>query len=708
MSEEQQKKTYNLSNSILGAFDQIKTSILGLQDPESNKLDQDIDGVISSLSSNITNKDAYNYAETVKSILTQNIDSSSFDTNVGHSLLSNPENIRRLARYANADDIEMNISQCGRALKVLSDSIISPDNITKEILQFLIEGNKTDSLKEMVNILENISDELSFEDELFPIVYQTLKYGDYFLEIADYKSKEIPITQSLYLTEKAIYPNKKIKKIPPVTGVVKVIKETVDELGLPDTIEKDVKITVEIIEEMGSSDYQDMIRESSSSTVLNEESTDSDSNFKNKNKNKKYLHELENIRLIPHDPRRVVKLQSERYRMNLGYLILPTKFNKGAGTTEIYNSSIASTSLGGGLQPVKGIDHIYADIIKMIKKYINKNDIDVDGEELKELLKRAVKDLEEHSSAKSIKIRYISPERMEHFCLNTSANFPYGEGIFERCMYNAKLYIALKTAITIKRVSDSSEKRIIYVDTTLPRNSRNMIESLKEKLKKTKYSMDTFGNIGSIGTMLTNYQELFVPMNKQREYVRFDTLPPSTDIRSINDELKTFRDDIVSSLDVPPVYIGLEENLSNKSALAHESFMFAETINSYQKIFSKNLFSLFSKISKYTTGQKISKDIKITFPAPKFLRIEREADHADSVARLITAYQGLDIPREYLKNKYISMNWEEIDEFIIEELLNKKSEPQEAPDDSSMMMGAPGGFGGASPSPMTPPTQPGL
>jgi hypothetical protein len=297
-----------------------------------------------------------------------------------------------------------------------------------------------------------------------------------------------------------------------------------------------------------------------------------------------------------------------------------------------------------------------------------------------------------------MKIRYVPPERMEHFEINNQTFFPYGESIFHKVMFNCKLLIALETAITIKRISDSSEKRIMYIEASSNRKVRNVIEEIKESLKRRKHSVDKFDQISSIPSMITSYEDFYVPQIRGQKTVEFDTLPASVQIQQIVYELKFFRDTIIGALEVPPAYLGSEEGLSNKAALAHESALFAETILSYQKSFTKHLFSLYNKIFRLVNNdeKRIPTNINITFPPPKMLQTEKENEHYQMVSQLITTLKEFGIPMEYLKKKYLNFDWSEIDKFETNTNLDTKSEPKPDPfEDTGGGLG--GGFGGMPP-----------
>jgi hypothetical protein len=135
---------------------------------------------------------------------------------------------------------------------------------------------------------------------------------------------------------------------------------------------------------------------------------------------------------------------------------------------------------------------------------------------------------------------------------------------------------------------------------------------------------------------------------------------------------------------------------SNKNALALESFMFAETINSYQHTYSKYLYSLFNKIYKFVKSEKLPKEITITFPPPKFLRLEKEAEYAEAITRILNSYTQFDIPKEYILKRYLSEDWEEIEDSKIKEKIDQRLDPSKQQIDpaTGMPMNQPPGMGG--------------
>lgn len=674
-------------------LDSVRKKLYGNQNEKS--LDK-VDDALQKINKNIIDKSAKNYAEIIHSLVAQQmtVSGSNAFQNLPPGILDSPDNIGRLSRYINAEEVCDSVPSCARALKVMADGILSPDDITKKTIQVLSSTDSSDEDDEVLKEIKSIIKQVKIDRMMPEVIADTLKLGDQFIEICDYESKDIPITHSL-LTESETYTNDgyfsdiddEYK-----AGYGDVWCESGKFLG-GDSIENvsndgRIKVHIDIIE---SDDKNDISK--------NDEPVD-----------------ISKIRLIVHDPRAIIKLQSRRFRMCLGYLVLPYADSDWGGVPSASMGStgprpnISSYNGMSGLMPyagrTTGIEALYKEIISRLQAHVSSSDMEVDNKEFKFILKRLIEDADTNRRDNlTLKIRYVPADKMEHFCVNTRRYFPYGEGIFQKVMYQAKLLIALETAITIKRISDSSDKRVVYVEANLPRDVKNYIEEIKSAMNKIKYSIDSRGTISSVASSITSYETIYVPTNKGQKFVEFDQLAPTVNIRDLSDELKFFRDQVVSGLEVPPAFINLEENLSNKSALAYENSIFAQTILSYQFMLSASLQNLVSKIYRYTRKDRLREGITITFPPPKTLQIERDAEKIDMIVRILQSYQDMGVPKEWAIKKYVDLPWDEIENFRTKKELENKITPPDQGDPMAMgggmgMMGGGdmsgmGGVGGA-------------
>lgn len=625
------KKKPDKSNPVQATFNAVKNKIIKTP---TNKSIEKVDDILKKVSDSIVDKDSMNQADLLRKVFSDTIDTGMFE-NISSNITFSTELISRLNRYTNSEEICDSIPYCARALKVLSNEIVSPDDITKEKLQFIqTKSFSPADTRNLVNI-KAINDVLNIEDSLHDLVSETLKFGDQFVEICNYSSEDVPLTQSI-LNEGYSYPTEyeikyKAPRLSPTGNKVVFEEETIN--------------------------IKPIIEES---------------------KDKNETIDLTNIRLIIHDPSYVIKLQSRRFKLCLGYLILPRSSNPmdplqpstgmdAANQNRLRNIlNYSSTS-----RDFLGVDRLYKDVMDQVKRHIGKDDVIVNKKEIMGMITRVIKEIEEDEKG-ILRIRYVPPERMQHVSIYNRRFFPYGESIFYKTTFAAKLLIAFQVALIIKRIGDSVDKRAIYVETGIPRNTRTLIEELKEGLNKKKFSLGTVGNIGSIPNMITSYETFFIPQSKGKRYVEFDTIPTPINIRDLHEELKFFRDELVSSLEVPPSYLNLEENLSNKNALSFENQLFARTIISYQSMLSRHIYNLFSKIYKMVHGENMPIGLIITFMPPKMLQIEREAEYMETITRLINALGELGINKEYLKKKYLSIDWEKLREFETEDSMDDK------------------------------------
>jgi hypothetical protein len=674
-----------MSDLVGDVFSSLRSKLV---DPDTTQMIDKVDNILSKLSGSILDKNDLNYSELVKQVFSSSLGDNYFN-NLPPDILYSYDIIDRIVRYANAQEICDLIPYCARALKVLTDEIVSADDITKQILQITTEKSVSEKDEDALKNVRNINDTLNIDSMLYDVVYDTLGLGDQFLEVCDYTSSDVPITQSI-LNESGSSLNEE-EKNRFFGGPTEVIykDEVLNESGIKENVESKMMVETIIVE----ADPKD--------------------------KDKEKTVDLQNVRIIMHDPRFVIKLQSWRFRMNLGYLVLPRPSSNpaplfpyamggGPGAGNLGRSfSYASTTRSPfsfyqfGFNPANwtGIDKIYNDILASVKRYIGtkeKDDLTLDKKEVMAMITRVIRELEQEGQSLSLKIRYVPPERMTHFMSGTKRFFPYGEGIFFKITFAAKLLIAFETALVMKRLTDATDKRLIYVETGLPRNVRSLIEEIKETFRKRKFALDSAGSIGAVPSMVTTFEDIYIPQNKGKRYVEFDTLGSNLNIRDISDELKLYRDFLVSNLEVPPAYLNLEENLSNKNALSFENILFARTIIAYQKRLSKHIRELFQKVYKFVYSSPMPQTVNVNFMPPKMLQIERDAENIDIVSRIIATLKDLGIPLEYLKKKYLPLDWEEIKKFETKEKIEADLRP---PEDMGGMGGGFGGLGGVQPPP---------
>ena len=687
-----------------GILNRIRSRMTSISPKKQAQLDR-VDQLLDRIQDEVQDKDSLNFAETFRSIISNSLSKHDFNS-APPEIYQSIDQTYRMVRYNNAEDIVDTIPYCAKALRVIRDGIISPDDITKRTLQVLQgEGFERENDKKMLKDVKDIIEYLDVETILPEIVEETLKMGDQFIEIADYTSEDIPLSQAL-LTENST--EEEIKSLGPFEETCRW-NETIIENGRPREQPVEIKVQLDLIEAQNVENLIGRENLVESFNILDEdEKSDLKKKIDRKKKEPKKIKDskedltpdapttgdkpsdflaqespsdIKNVRLIVHDPRYVVKLQSKRFKMSLGYLVMPATENTsmsypgsgnsgGSPTRQLYGASAGMAALYPTMDnSISGVDALYKDLIGKVKKSIEKTDITINQQEVKDILARVVKELQMENDPYNglfrLKIRYVPEHKMEHWKVRSRRFYPYGESIYFKSTFPAKLYVTLQTAITVRRISDSTDKRIIYVETGLPRDVRSHIEEVRSSFSKRKHSLDMYGSISSIPSSMTTFENIYIPVVNGKKTIEFDTLAPTINFRDATEELKTFRDGLVSSIDVPPPYLNIEENISNKASLSFENSLFAQTLISYQQMFSIHLRNLISKIYKMVRRKELPKNINVTFNPPKMLQMEREVEKMDMYTRMVQGYNDLGVPKDYAVRKLMDMdiNWDDVEAY---------------------------------------------
>lgn len=636
-------------SDLKSKFSKLKLAVMGTQ---TQKIDSKLDAVIKDINSYRSHTGRNGYIELVKSVIAKTeLNLGGVGTgNLFASQGMGPAAFGqggRLLRYKTYQAIVSNINYCHRALQVLVDNILSPDDITKVSLdvktkKHIDATDEGETVESEINRVKNVIKKLNLEERLDIIIKNTLMYGDFFCEIAD----AVTALTSKSLLAESEYLNALETSIE--KGERDVITDTIDK--------KKYKVTINYSAFQEQSDVADKV-----------------------NKKKETL---SNLRLVFHEPQFVLKLQSALFPICFGYLIFPQ-------IAVVPGAAIADDAL----------NNIVMSILKSLEKKVPQMREFKNSRELRYILAQM---LAQSDQTRALEIRYVPPDRIVHFMVPTTKYHPYGESIFDSSQYSAKVLIALETALAIQRLSRSTEKRKIAIEVGLPRDAKKVIEGLKEEFRKRKISLDSFGTVDTIPSMITTFEDVYIPQKDGKPFVDISTFNEgNVDVRSKVDELKFMRDQLVASLGVPPSFIGIEENLSNKAALSEENILFARTVIAHQKYLTHQLNDLLEQIFKILDPEKaltLTDEVEISLPPPKSLQYEREARLMNEITGLIEGLERVGVPKAYSRKKYLTnIDWDEVKKYETEEALEKTLDPSKKEDEMGGLGGmGMGGMGGAS------------
>ena len=642
-------------------LNKIKGSVVKTQ---SQRIDTKLDDAVKDIATYKSHGGRNSYINLIKSLISRTADvkvggsagGSLFQHGIGPAAFGQGG---RIQRYKTYQAIVGNINYCYRALQVLVDNVLSPDDITKVSLDVktveYLEDEVPSSAK--IRYIKEIIQALKLEESLDLIVRGTLMFGDFFCEIGDTKEA---LTSRSILTEAE--------------------KRFVNEANGNGEYQIEGKETVLIGE--GDDQYSINIDYSAFNEAFGDRTGGKDGDDDTTDKDK-----LRKIQLIFHEPHYVLKLQSNLFPTCFGYLLFPPQEITGA-------QSIADNT----------INNICAAILKNLEKKLPNMKEFRGDKELKDIIRSMIKQTDLN---KSLDIRYVPTDKMTHFKIPTTKFYPYGESIFDSSQYSAKVIIALETALAIQRLARSTEKRKIAIEIGLPRDARKAIEEMKEEFRKRKVSLDSFGTVDTIPSMITTFEDVYIPQKDGKPFVDVSTFTEgNVDTRNKVDEIKYMRDQLVAGYGVPPSFIGIEENMTNKSSLSEENILFARTIIRHQKYLTDQINKLLKKVLDIINPEEaltLMDNVLVAFPVPKSLQFERESRYINELTNLIESLERIGVPREYTKRKYLPhLEWEEIKKYQIDQKVDRALDPsQQEPQDEFGMggdMGGPmGGVGGAPP-----------
>jgi len=617
-------------------FNAIKSLIIGVK---TTKIDDELDDSIKDILSYRSNSGRVGYVDYLQTLISKSANNiESFknlnEINFGGSGVMGHEHGKRITRYQAYESITHYINYCLRALNVLVDNILSPDDIDKITLN-VVEKNFTNNTDVKTKEIKQLLQTTDIEKNIEMIVKTTLHHGDFFAEITD--NKHVFSTNTI-LSE---------------SEITKTSDHIITE-----------NVEYEYIDE---SNNKTKIKTNKLNIILDFESNSDISNIDDNGDIS-----TQNVKIVYHRASQVVKLQSELYPICFGYLVFPRY-------TLHHNLSIEEQYINNICQKI---------LLGIEKQGIELKNLNAEtNEDLRDIVTRFI---QKSNLQNNMRIRYVAPDKMQHFKVPSLKYYPYGESIFDACQFTAKLVVSLETSLTIQRISRSTDKRRIAIEIGLPRDASKLIQKMKEAFKKRKISIDNFGTVDTIPSNISTFEDVYIPQKDGKPFVDIDSFDGMgrTDIPGKTDEINMLISQLVASLGVPRQFIGLEENTTWKNTLSEENILFARTIIKHQKYLNDQITELVYKIYKIIDPD-FSLDFKdryfIHFSPPQSLQFERQSKYISDLVSMVRSLEDIGVPLEYSRRKYISqVDWDDVEKYKSASKLDKLTGEQGDEENSDM------------------------
>jgi len=539
----------------------------------------------------------------------------------------------RMSKYNDYDDISKSLPFVTAAINIYVDNMTTPDNNYEQFLNIShsFSKNQSSSISTILRNIDSISKHINIEDITDQIAYDLYKYGDFFIEIEE--------TQSVLTKYKILIDSENVH-IPTLDENVKMEHTFKLKMSEPQDVKKSKKkesIPILECDEFITESKPTPNTNSDNITILTESKDDTPSEDESI--------ALHQVSAIVHSPKNVIIIY--KGRNILGYLlILPTPGEIPIG--EAMGNQILDTIFKSGLSEVKNVVKDNPQYATYISALLNSYD----------------------SGVSEVKTKYIPKEKMIHRA-NGNLNFPYGVSRLDAVTEYAKYSIVGQRSNMLYRFTRAPSLRIFKVDTGLDTDSAKYIQQVKREISQRKYSLNPTLDIDTLSQTLTQFDDIWVPTRQGQEFFTVDQTV-SGDLQSKVEDLRMLDNHIISGLQLPPIYLGLDRGEDSRYTLSQMNANFGKSVYRLNKILSSGIDELIKGIYGIVFDDTpLLNSIGIGLQKPTSLYVERESEIYSNISNIMQTMDSLKIPKSYYMSKL--MPWidkNELEESNLEESVN--------------------------------------
>ena len=463
----------------------------------------------------------------------------------------------KVSKYEDLMIITKIVPKLKEAKNVMLNSILSPDDFTKQIaLNFMLDGKPlSDSTNPVVNgLLSDIKKYMKKYDVTKYIKHaidRSLTLGTYSLAVLPYDKlyRELLIHKNT-LNKSTSLNDVSIKESTVIDD--KTIKEIFQEnvSTVKDSIKQYYENTEVIDESCGLFDEEILLEEIK--PKIKDKSFDMDKISKELRKNNGQINtsqdgmvDIEKIKnhdfgltgckIKKLDPRRLIKLEIDD--TVFGYYYLET-----AETANVLRNPMAFKLKQSVNQSTasSGIDQLYRSLGNLLYKKLDFKFIDK-CKDIKENLYDILKYAD--AANNNIKIIYLEPDDVVEFKID--------ESMFEQSLFYARIYMMLLLTNISAKIARSNDVRAYYVTTDESGGVPTMVMNAINTLKRNNRSFYSMTNLGKMISNFNVFDDLFLAKSQgDNKPLDFEVIQ-GQDINMDNEMMDILESIIVESTGVP-------------------------------------------------------------------------------------------------------------------------------------------------------------
>ena len=565
------KDVTNSVNSLVSKYDKTKHTSLINNVIENNKRlsDRDIDNL-----------------KKLQNLLENNSNSAMIK-----SILSGMDS--QIAKYEDLMIITKIMPQLKKAKRSMVNSIMSPDDFTKQLAMSITKNGIpiSESSPTLDSNIKELFKSKKITKEIKHIVDRTLTFGKYYEAVLPYNYLFSQILIKKQKSEVSAFNNENTKINIDEACDKNVIKEVFEK---PNEFYKGVENLCEQIEFCNNASYlfseQITLQELAKATEKNEKSKSIfDNALKNGNNYNKLSKSssdgmmdtktldlgINGCKIKRLDPRRLLCLKIDDTKLGYYYIETVESLNniRRGGPFSFKNNITPNVANNG-------IDEIYKALGDTIYKRIDKQFI-TDNLEFKEQIYDVLKYAD--AANNRLKVTYLEPQYVHEFMIDD------GESVFEQSLYFAKLYMMLLLSYISGTVARSQDVRAYYVETDPQGGVSSLVNNAITTLKKQNRAFYSMTNLGKMMSNFNCFDDLYMAKtHDDKKPLDFDIIQ-GQDMSLNNDLMDTLERIIVESSGTPLALIQSSNEVEFARAYATLNLDFMRTILDLQIDFNPDI-----------------------------------------------------------------------------------------------------------------------
>ena len=588
-----------------------------------------------------------------------------------------------------------------RMLQVYINNILIKNGQTKQFINVIdneynsyvagIEEEIKDSIKKFIKTLLLYFDiQQKMKNKIVP---ETLKLGDYFIEIVDLNPVDNIIDNKISVLQENveyIYNNKKGKKRSRAKSSLANLAYFEDCTNLASPTIREVKeaaglTEVEPVNNFHSKMSKLLMNKTDKSFILEEDDLGFWNDVMNEDGYFGKDFELEEFQDLDFDgiediylrmisPAEVLKIEKDGN--HYGYLVIEDIDDEGGRGNEIdmYQRFLRDNEEGNsnrsdGQQEEKLADALVDSISNKLAEIISSDSgfLSDMPEELKSSLRIIA--YEKIRKKSKLKFRFLQADKLINFHTSIDKYRPYGTSIYDPIVLPVKMYTIAMMSSVISRLSRAAVVRKWNVEVGTKRNYPELIEKVKKDLRSKSISYDNLNSIRNISQILTDFRDIAVVSQNGQRFIDMEIMPMHDRALPMND-MMDLRNELVAATGVPSVYLNVGDAIELRETLVNINIGFSHTISNMQGYFEDGLNDLLNAIFDIVLKKnnrrgdfKLTQYFKVSLNHPLVLQLQANESVISTVSNIIGLLSQANVKFDpiLLFEKYVpDFDWDEL------------------------------------------------